>query len=69
MMIETNRLLIRDLSDEDEKVFIEMSADGSLNDIGFDIACEEWMTEWISEAKQFAIRNNPYKDIWHIQLY
>ncbi len=62
MLIETQRLIIRDLKPEDEKVFVEMASDGSLNDVGFDDSCGEWMTAWITEAKQFAIRNNPCKD-------
>ena len=62
MLIETQRLIIRDLKLEDEKVFVEMASDGSLNDVGFDDSCGGWMAEWITEAKQFAIRNNPCKD-------
>lgn len=62
MLIETQRLIIRDLKMEDEIPFIEMASDGSLNDIGFDDSCSEWMAEWITEAKQFAIRNNPCRD-------
>ena len=62
MLIETQRLIIRDLKSEDEKVFVEMASDGSLNDVGFDDSCGGWMAAWITEAKQFAIRNNPCKD-------
>lgn len=62
MLIETQRLIIRDLKSEDEKAFVEMASDGSLNDIGFDESCGTWMTAWITEAQQFAIRNNPRKD-------
>ena len=36
-----------------------MASDGSLNDVGFDDSCDDWMADWITEAKQFAIRNNP----------
>lgn len=36
MLIETQRLIIRDLKLEDAGVFVEMAADGSLNDIGFE---------------------------------
>ena len=62
MLIETNRLIIRDVKSEDEKAFVEMASDGSLNDIGFDDGCGEWMAAWITEAQQFAVRNNPCKD-------
>lgn len=62
MKIETQRLAIRDLQSDDEKFFVEMASDGSLNDIGFDENCGEWMAEWITEAKQFAVRNNPKMD-------
>lgn len=62
MLIETQRLIIRDLKSEDEKAFVEMASDGSLNDVGFDDSCGDWMAEWITEAKQFAVRNNPRMD-------
>lgn len=62
MLIKTERLIIRDLKSEDAISFAEMASDGSLNDIGFDVDCGVWMSEWITEAKQFAVRNNPYKD-------
>lgn len=62
MLLETKRLIIRDVKSEDEKAFVEMASDGSLNDIGFDDNCGEWMADWITEAKQFAIRNNPCVD-------
>lgn len=62
MLLETQRLIIRDLLPEDEKTFVEMASDGSLNDIGFDVNCGAWMKAWITEARQFAIRNNPRKD-------
>ncbi len=62
MLIETQRLIIRDLKSEDEKTFVKMASDGSLNDVGFDDRCGDWMVEWITEAKQFAVRNNPYMD-------
>lgn len=62
MLIKTERLIIRDLKSEDAISFAEMASDDSLNDIGFDADCGVWMSEWITEAKQFAVRNNPYKD-------
>ena len=62
MQIETQRLVIRDLETEDAVSFVEMAADGSLNDIGFDKNCGSWITEWTAEAKDFAVRNNPNMD-------
>lgn len=62
MQIETQRLLIRDIETEDEIPFVEMAADGSLNDCGFDRDCGSWMTKWITEAKGFAARDNPAMD-------
>lgn len=62
MNIETQRLVIRDLQSGDEKSFAEMASDGSLNDIGFDKNCNEWIGEWIVEAQEFSARNNPGMD-------
>ena len=62
MLIETQRLVIRDLQTEDVVPFAEMAADGSLNDIGFDEGCGSWMAEWVSEAKEFTLRDNPLMD-------
>lgn len=62
MLIETQRLIIRDLKTEDAVSFVEMAADGSLNDVGFDRDCGSWITEWITEAKDFAVRDNPDMD-------
>lgn len=62
MLIETQRLTIRDLKSEDEIPFVEMAADGSLHDIGFDKDCSRWMAKWIAEAKEHAIRDTPFID-------
>ena len=63
MLLETERLIIRDLESEDEIPFIEMAQDGSLTeDIGFDKECSEWMAGWILEAKELAAEDNPNKD-------
>ncbi len=62
MQIETQRLLIRDVTIEDKTPFVAMAADGSLNDCGFDINCSRWITQWIDEAKNFAIRDTPNMD-------
>lgn len=45
MLIDTQRLTIRDLKTEDEIPFVKMAADGSLNDIGFDKDCSRWITK------------------------
>lgn len=45
MLIDTQRLTIRDLKTEDEIPFAKMAADGSLNDIGFDKDCSRWITK------------------------
>lgn len=60
--VETQRLLIRDVAAEDEMPFVEMAADGSLKDIGFDKNCSSWMSEWIDEAKEVAERDDPNVD-------
>ena len=52
--VETQRLLIRDVAAEDKMPFVEMAADGSLKDMGFDKNCSSWMSEWIDEAKEVA---------------
>ena len=62
MQIETKRLLIRDIKTNDAVPFAIMAADGTLNDCGFDKDCSNWITEWITEAKNFALRNNPNKE-------
>ena len=59
MMIETNRLLIRNIMAEDEAAFAKMAEDGSLNDVGFDKDCSSWMGNWISETQELAVRDNP----------
>lgn len=40
MLLETDRLIIRDLKSEDEMSFVEMASDGSLNDVGFNSNCK-----------------------------
>lgn len=62
MWIETERLRIRNLKPEDELSFVEMAADGSLTDIGFDKDCGKWMQQWITEAKQLTIQDDPNTD-------
>lgn len=62
MLIETQRLIIRDIQKEDGICFSEMAEDGSLHDCGLDRDCGKWIANWIVEAQEFAIRNNPISD-------
>lgn len=62
MLLETEKLIIRNVEPEDGNAFIEMAADGSLNDIGFDKDCGEWMDGWIIEAGELAKADNPRGD-------
>lgn len=62
MLIETQRLTIRDIQKEDGICFSTMAEDGSLVDCGLDRDCSKWIANWIKEAQEFAIRNNPYMD-------
>ena len=62
MQIETQRLLIRDIETEDAIPFAIMAADGTLNDCGFDKDCGRWIAKWITEAKEFTLRDDPDRD-------
>lgn len=62
MVIETERLKIRDVALSDEKTFIEMASDGSLNDVGFGRECSSWMKGWIIEAQNLAQKDDPRTD-------
>lgn len=63
MRIETNRLIIRSLTLEDEQAFIEMASDGSLNEIYGDCSeCDKWMGQWIRESMQLEIENDPNRE-------
>lgn len=62
MRIETERLVIRSIERGDEIVFAQMAADGSLNDIGFDANCGEWMGGWIEEACSLTEKDDPKED-------
>ena len=59
MIIETSRLIIRELESSDEKPFIEMALDGSLKDVGFDVDCKQWMKKWIAESKKLTDNDDP----------
>lgn len=62
MLIETQRLTIREMQKDDGIFFSAMAEDGSLNDCGFDRDCSQWMANWIVEVQDFTIRNNPNMD-------
>jgi RimJ/RimL family protein N-acetyltransferase len=62
VVIETNRLIIRDVRLPDGEVLIHMASDGSLNDVGFDKDCSSWMGDWIKEAQNLAREDNPRKN-------
>ncbi len=62
MIKDTERLKIRDITLSDEKPFIEMDSDGSMNGVGFDRNCSSWMKEWILEAQGLAQKDSPRTD-------
>ncbi len=62
LKIETDRLVIRSIQYGDEQTFAGMAKDGSLEAIGFDYNCSEWIEDWIKEAVEYDKRNNPKKD-------
>lgn len=59
MMLQTPRLLIRDVLPADAAVFAQMAADGSLHDIGFDEGCGGWIDGWVTEAHALALQDAP----------
>ena len=61
MIVETDRLIIRDIALPDGEAFIHMASDGSLNDVGFDKDCSSWMDDWIIEAQNLAREDDPRK--------
>ncbi len=62
MYIETERLIVRSLERGDEKVYAKMAEDGSLDEVGFDVNCAEWMDDWINEAMGLTENDNPRGD-------
>lgn len=63
MRLVTDRLIIQGFKQEDEKAYVEMALDGSLNDIFGDCKeCNKWMLGWIKEAIELDKKNNPYKE-------
>ncbi|SEF85050.1 Protein N-acetyltransferase, RimJ/RimL family [Butyrivibrio sp. Su6] len=61
-VIETDRLIIRDIELPDGEAFIHMALDGSLNDVGFGKDCSYWMDDWIIEAQNLAREDDPRKN-------
>ncbi len=62
MYIETDRTIIRSIQYGDEKVYAEMSKDGSLAEIGFDESFSDWAGNWINEAVELAEKDDPRSD-------
>lgn len=62
MRIETDRLIIRSIERGDEIYYAKMAEDGSLEEVGFDSKCSEWIGEWIDEALGLTEEDNPRKD-------
>lgn len=63
MRFETERLIIRSLTLEDERAFIEMASDGSLTEIFGDCSeCDTWMGDWIRESMKLEVQNNPNRE-------
>ncbi|MCI8441309.1 MAG: GNAT family N-acetyltransferase [Provencibacterium sp.] len=62
MLIETERLRIRELCAGDAPAFAQMAADGSLTDIGFGKDCGGWMEKWVTQAQTLTKRDNPAAD-------
>lgn len=63
MYIETERLVIRSLELTDEKVYVEMASDGTLNEIFGDCReCDKWMKDWLAEAISLDKENNPKRE-------
>ena len=65
MYIETDRLIVRNMEQEDDKAYIEMASDGSLDE---DIFCgcgsnyHEWMPGWVKDTILLNEKDNPKKD-------
>ena len=62
MILETERLIIRELEETDAKHFAEMATDGSLKDVSFDADCGKWIDEWIVDTKELLRNDDPTKE-------
>ena len=62
MKMETERLVIRSIQKGDEKALADMAKDGSLSELGFDENCSRWIGEWINEAIDLSMKDDPRVD-------
>ena len=62
MKTETERLIIRSIQEGDEKILADMAKDGSFSELGFDAECSQWIDEWINEAINLSVTDNPRVD-------
>jgi len=65
MYIETDRLIVRNMEQEDENAYIAMASDGSLDEDIFS-GCgsnyHKWMPEWVKGTILLNEEDNPKKD-------
>lgn len=65
MYLETDRLTIRSMELSDEKAYIEMAFDGSLDEdifSGYHGEYSKWIPEWIKESILLDRKDNPKND-------
>ncbi|MBO5228244.1 MAG: GNAT family N-acetyltransferase [Lachnospiraceae bacterium] len=65
MYLETGRLIIRSIEPADEKAYVEIASDGSLDEdifCGYQGEYSKQMHEWVTEAIVLDRANNPKKD-------
>ena len=62
MKIETERLIIRSIQTGDETALADMAKDGSLSELGFDENCSQWISDWINEAIDLSVKDDPRVD-------
>ena len=62
MIIETERLIIRPVKEDDGKYLADMAKDGSFSELGFDAECSKWIDEWINEAIMLSLKDDPRSD-------
>ena len=63
MIIETQRLIIRELSIDDTDEYVTMASDGSLSDIFGDCSdCSDWMSQWINDSTILYMEDNPHNE-------
>lgn len=62
MLLETERLRIRDLRPKDATSIADIASDGSLMNVGFDSACAAWIDGWIEDARRMTRADDPRMD-------